>query len=508
MTHSKARADAAPRRPHPYVLLREAFDVGRAMVVPAVVVGASMGGMRMGRMMLWGLIFLAASTLVFAIAEYVALRYRFTGDELILDSGVFRRRHRVIPVNRVHNLELRQNALQRALDVAEIRLETAGGDADEPVPLVLAKRDAEELRRDLLSAREEALRRAEAGPASEAELLAEMSARDLALAGATANEAGLLFALLLAGFELAYQLPVRLPWARLDPRVWMADLSLTAVLLLGFAVVLAFATLAWILSIAAAVVGYWAFVLERTGGELRKRYGSLNRREVTIPLVRVQALRVEESLMRRPLGLASLKIETAGGGPGEGAGGGAEAVLPLARVPELSHLTAAVFTDFGYERVRLDRVHPYAARRALIRYSLPILILTAAVSMLLGPPALWLLGLLPAAAVAARLHYRHLGYTVGPNHVVARSGFFNRITWIVPKRKIQTLHLVQTPFQRRWEVASVVVDTAAGQVRISDLGRGAARGLLESLTDQFEYRARDHRGNLCSLPAPVSERGA
>ncbi len=88
-------------------------------------------------MALWGLGLLAVSTLLFAVAEYLALQYRVTADELILDSGVLGRRHRVIPLSRVQNLELRQSTLQQAFSVAELRVDTAGGDTEDPIALVL-----------------------------------------------------------------------------------------------------------------------------------------------------------------------------------------------------------------------------------------------------------------------------------------------------------------------------------------------------------------------------------
>lgn len=483
------RLRALPRRAHPYALLTKVLEVGRTMLLPAVVVGASMGGMRMGRMILWGLIFLAVPTLLFAVAEYLALRYRLEGDELILDSGVFSRRHRIVPLARVQNLDVRQNLLQRLFDVAELRVETAGGDADEPAALVLGREEAESLRTKLLAGRDGAAPPAEVTPASGPDVLAHLSPRELALAGATANEAGVIFALFIAALEVAYQLPLGIPRVRLDPRLLLPDLPLTSAVLLGLAVLLALATFAWLLSIVGALAAYWDFVLEHTGGELRKRYGWLDRREVTIPLARVQALRIEASWMRRPLGYASLKIETAGGGPGEARRGGAEAFLPLARVGEIPRLTSAVFGDFeSYNGIEFRRVHSFAIRRALVRYSLPVLLL-AGLALWFGPTMLWSLALLPFAAFAARIHYRHLGYLLTPGYLVARSGFFNRVTWIVPEHKMQTLHLVQTPFQRRWHVASLVVDTAAGQVDIPDLGYEEARGLLERLAQRVEERS-------------------
>ena len=72
----------------------------------------------------------------------------------------------------------------------------------------------------------------------------------------------------------------------------------------------------WMISIAGAFVRFHGFTLSVDGGEMRKRYGLLTVHEASVPLQRVQAIRVEETFLRRWLGLASLMIETAGGSPG------------------------------------------------------------------------------------------------------------------------------------------------------------------------------------------------
>ena len=64
---------------------------------------------------------------------------------------------------------------------------------------------------------------------------------------------------------------------------------------------------------------------------------------------------------------------------------------------------------------------------------------------------------------------------------------------VIPERKIQTLHLRETPFQRRWDIATLMIDTAGGSraARAVDLHRGTAQRLLLSLArDAEEARAR------------------
>lgn len=478
-----APANTAPRRLHPFALLSEVVETGRGWFVPAVIAGASMGGGHMGRVVVWGAVFLIIPTLLFALAEYLAFRYRVAGDELILDSGVLSQRHRVIPLSRVQNLELRQNVLQRAFGVAELRVETAGGDTEEPAPLILGRPEAERLRTELLARRDRGGATLEPEAAPSARVLARLSARDLALAGATANEAGIIAAALIGAIEIGYRLPLGLPRPGLDPRVWAPDLPLLGTVILGLGLLLVLLSLAWLLSVAGALLRYWDYTLERAAGELRKRYGGLERREITVPLARVQALRIEESLLRRPLGLASLKIETAGGRPGEGRRG-AEAFLPLVPARDVPRLSTAVFDGLALEDLLFRPVHPYARRRAFVRYAAGILALSGGSVLWLGPAGLWLLALLLPAYVAAQTYYRHLGYALLPGFVVARSGFWTRVTWIVPERKLQTAHLVETPFQRRKRVATLVVDTAAGQVPIVDLDRDESLSLLGEIAER------------------------
>lgn len=476
-----ARSGVALQRLHPFTLLFEALDEGQALALPAVLGGMWAGGGHMARMAVWVLLLLVIPSVIWGVAEYVAFRYGLVGDDLVVNRGVWRRQHRVLPLSRVQTVDVRQSAFQRLLGVAEVRVETAGGETAEAVLSVLDVRTAEALRAELLSRR--AATEQPAGPADRgaAVVLARLSTRDLALAGATANEAGVIAALLVGAVELAYQFRLPVPWIGFDPRALLAERPAADLVRAGVVIGVSVLLVAWAFSIAGALLTYRGFTLERAGGELRKRYGALTRREVSVPLERVQAVRVEESLLRRALGLAALKIETAGAAPGEGQHRGAEAYLPLARAREVPRLLAAVFEDLAYGGLRFRPVHPRARLRAFVRYSVPVLALAAAAVVVFGGAWLWLLVLQPLAFVAASLHTRYLGYAVTPGYVALRTGFLTRTTWIVPERRVQTVHLREALLQRRYGLATLGVDTAAGEAAVPDLDAWEARALLAQL---------------------------
>jgi putative membrane protein len=474
-------------RLHPLTLLFEALRVGRAFVLPALVGGLSAGGDQWERRLGWMVAILAVPALVAAAAKYASFRYTIQPDELVLDSGVLRRMRRVIPLARIQNIDVRQSALAQVFGVAELRVETAGGNQTEAVLAVLSRGDAEALRAELLRRRTLDVG-AEAPDEPQARMLARLGVGDLALAGATANEAGLVAALLGGIFNLAVQLPIDFPEPEVDPATLVPGSPAMSLALLILGLVIFFLFVGWLFSVVNSVVRYHGFTLEHAGDALRKNYGLLSRHEGFVPLLRIQAARVEESLLRRQLRLATLKMETAGSGPGEQRRGGAEAFLPLARAPQVPGLIAELFPDFAYDRLRFHPVHPRSRRRAFIRYAFPVLATAAALAAVQDLQWLWLLALLPGAWLAAHLHYRHLAYALAPGYLIARSGFLNQITWIVPERKIQTLHLRQTPFQRRHRLASLLADTAAGQAVVVDLHQDTAAELLRELSRRVGAR--------------------
>lgn len=498
-------AGAASQRLHPFTLLFSSVEVARQFIVPALVGGVATGE-AFGEVVTWAFLILAVPALGYAAAKYLLFRYRLAGDELIIDSGVFSRRHRVLPLERVQNIDVRQSTFQRLFGVAELRIETAsGGNETEARLSVLSQETAESLRAEVGARRRGLAKRGigEAGerpPEPAATTIAHLSTADLALAGATANKAGLIAVVLGGAFQLLPDLPLEswlagLPIARIDPSALPAQVGLppaTFFALAALAAAVLFLIVGWLLSIAGAIVGYHGFTLERRGEELHKEYGLFARREGVVPLERVQAIRIEESLLRRPFGLAALKIETAGAAPGRNQSGGAEAFVPLARAGELPGLVASVFDHIDYDALRFHPVHPRARRRLVSRYATPVALAAAALTVLVGPDGLLLLVLLPLAWLLARAQYRNRGYALTDGYAVARGGWWNRITWIVPNRRVQTLQLRETPFQRRLGLATLHVDTAAGAregAAVVDLGREEAVRVVGELAERVRGAA-------------------
>jgi putative membrane protein len=486
-----------PRRLHPFTIVSRAIRLARQILFPAILGGASVGGDVQGILVRVSVL-LAVPSIVIAAAQWLAFRFRLQGDELIMDSGVLARRRRVIPIDRVQNVDLAQSALERLAGVAELRIETAsGGQETEASLTVLSVAEARAVQADLLSRRATAraarARDGETTPAEPAEQpILQLSTFDLALAGATSNEAGLIAAGLATLLELVGRfgaLERLVGWVE-DAVGLDAGISVVAAIAALALLILVFLVLGWVVSIVYTVVHFHGFTLTRTGDDLRREYGLLSRHQTTVPIQRVQALRIEETLPRRALGLFALKIETAGASPRERRriGGGAEAYVPLARKRQVGALLRTVFHDARFEGVQLHPVAPPSRRREFVRLALLVAAATTGAFLYGTPGALLVLALLFPAWLLAGARYRARGWARAGGYAFARNGVLTRTTWIVPERKIQTLHTTETPFQRRWGLATLIIDTAAGgrMARIIDLYRSTAAPLLTDLARDAE----------------------
>ena len=488
------------RRLHGFTVVSGALKLARQLLLPAVVGGASAGG-GVESTVRWIALLLAVPSILISFARWVAFRFRIEGDDLILDSGVLARRRRVIPLARVQNIELEQSPWDRLARVAELRLETASGGAETEARLsVLALPEAQALQAELLARRNRARGGAGGGEGAEEsgepgaaaaaaapEVILRLGTADLAIAGATSNEAGLIAAGLATLLEFAGDAMIgdRIFGAIGDAVGRGAELGMLGAAL-GIAALSFFLVVAgWLVSIVATIVRFHGFTLSRAGDDLLREYGLLSRHRSTIPLERVQAVRIEESLLRRPLGLSALKVETAGAAPGgsDQPGGRAEAFVPLARRRDVGRLLATVFADVRFDGVVLNPVAPASRTRSFRRLAAVVVLaalgvtlwvdrLGAALLLLLGPAWLW-----------ARAEYRARAWARAGGYALARGGVLTRATWVVPERKIQTLHLGESPFQRRHGLGTVMIDTAAGGriARVVDVHRETGLDLVAGL---------------------------
>ena len=403
----------------------------------------------------WLLLALLVAGAVYGAASWLRTKYWIEADELRVDTGVVSRQSRRIRVDRLQGIDISQPFVARIFGLAELKMDVAGGGSREGSLAFLRLREAQELRSALLS-RRDAVRAGEAGEPGgpdDAGPAAVAPSPDRVL---LSLDPTMLVVSLLLSAEFGAFLVSTLVFAALFVFLgqFVGGLAAAVPLLGGLAVTL-FRKLS----------AYYRFTVAETSAGLQVRRGLFELDAQTIAVSRVQGVVVTEPLLWRRLGWAKVDVALAGYARGDGDGKpSASTVMPVA--PRATAM--------------------WLARRLLEEAGSP------------DPDAVALTRPPQRARWVAPVRRRFLLSGLGEHLVVSRVGMLSRRTHVVPYARVQSLQVHQGPWQRRFGLGDVHVDSPPGPVRVRLRHRDA--GEARRLLDRANEAARRARSGNVSGP--------
>lgn len=394
----------------------------------------------------WARILLAVFAIgaLSAVLRYLRFFYSVETDTIILEGGFLSRWRRVIPLPRIQSVDVVQKLRHRAFGVVELRIEAAGGTQTEGALVALAPDEAERLRGLLLAGSEAPPR-----PDVESPPLARLGPGMLLLAGVTGGRVAVIAVLL--GY-LQELLPDRIIQDAIER---LERLSGSGVLLV-VGIVVTFLVVALIISIVATILVYWDFTLRREGARLVVTRGLLEKRRAVVPLSRLQAVRMEENLVRLVFGMASLRAVNAGVAGSSDQDQETSMLLPVGTRRQALTVAAQLL---GKTPEELGVPLEPAPARALVRRIgwalVPGTFVAVGGWFVSTPAAVGGVGLLLVGAGLGFASWRSLGHTVDADMAVTRGGVLVRRTAFVPLENLQHLALSVTPLQRLLSLGTV-----------------------------------------------------
>jgi putative membrane protein len=485
------------RRLHPWSWLFVLLEQLRQFALPLIAL-LFFGGRGSGQAWEWfGLVGVALLTGL-AVVRYFTYRFRIEHGELVIRSGILHRNVRHIPLARIQNIALKRNVLHRLFGVAEVKLESAvGGISAEAQMRVLSLRDAHALE---VLARSEHRGGAAAEPGDDVEpergeLLLQLPTLELIKLGMTSNRGLLVGA---AGFgvfsqfdgagfgrQLASWATSSLGYAR-DLHLGWDDWLLGGTL----ALVALVATLR-ALSVLLMLLQFHGFQLHQLDRRLSVESGLLTRLRSHAPLRKIQHWTLHDGLLHRWFRRRSLRVETAVLQTASNSHSLTQPV-PIAPPATIDALLGRWLPWLRWDELDWQPLHPRAWRRLSFWPALLTLIVTAGAAVRVGLPALALLVLLPLWLWRARLVAARAHWAVTDKALFWRSGWLDRKLSFAEIAKLQGLRLLQSPFDRRHGMASLVADTAGAspmghRLELHYLPEAAARALYERLGAQLAH---------------------
>ncbi|MEL4357760.1 MULTISPECIES: PH domain-containing protein [unclassified Luteococcus] len=360
-------------------------------------------------------IMLAGYVVITGIVGYFSWRFtRFVIDDrqVRIEHNFIQHNSDKVPFTKIQSVDVVQPFAARLLGLAQLRIDVGSG-AGKTIEYLTRARAYQ--MRDYLVARAHGQR-----------VTVEQSAASRALANATGDLARdervllrvppqrlVLAAVLSSGFLVTLVLSIAgiagVSWSR----EFGAGVGLIP-LLTGLAGI-----------ITNTVVKQWNFALVRSGEALKVSRGMTSLVSQTLPTSRIQGLQIVQHQLWRPFGIYRVKMDVLGYGGGDEDEGASDVLLPAGTWPEVELAIDAVWPGFRLGQVELHGAEPRVRRLH---------------------PFIW-------------KSYR---WGITDEVVVAMNGGFVHETKIVHHARVQSVHLMAGPLQRRMRLADVKVDTTSG----------------------------------------------
>lgn len=377
-------------------------------------------------------------------------RYVIDENELRIETGMATKRSRRIGFNRIQSVDLVQPLAARLFSLAELRVEAGSGDGARI--RYLPRKEAARLR-DYLLARAHG-QDADPSDESTASALSDRATEDTVIV--TIKPAQLIGGLVLSGdFLIMLVMPVVVMLFGVIFDFWLYVLP--AMLPYAFGLVGI---------VSRRVINQFNYSLADTGHGLRITRGLTNLTSQSLPVDRIQGLRIRQPLLWRRLGWHRVDVDVLGYGSSDEGAGKPDAnslLLPVATREQLRAALAGCLPGIDPEAVPMTTI-PRRAR--------------------------WL----------RWWNFWTIKYGVDDHVAINTEGWLTRKQEIVPHGKTQSARISQGPLQRRLGLADVHIDTTKGPVdwQVSHLDATDARDFVLSQM----VRAHRARSSLTTQPEP------
>ncbi|GAC91462.1 hypothetical protein KN10_1898 [Anoxybacillus flavithermus NBRC 109594] len=270
------------------------------------------------------------------LAGYMSWRrftYRLEENNMHIEQGIFVKKKRYIPFERIQGISQSLGLLQRLVGVVQVHIETAGRQIDDPEVVLpaVSMEEADQIER--------AIRNQNEGNMlikNETDGVFTLRFRDVLFLAVTSGGA---FSVIAAIGAFLSDFNDFIPFQRLNIFFRTDDTASTLFFLL---IVL---TIAYMLSVIGHLFRYMNFMVVKQNKTITITTGLLQKKSISTSIERVQAIAVKESPIRHLFGYVSVHLIHAGGALDDGKHGSL-VLFPLVRKNEVASLVATCFPEY------------------------------------------------------------------------------------------------------------------------------------------------------------------
>lgn len=430
------------------------------------------------------LIGLSIFSAIYAIINYFRTYFYIKDNEIILHTGVFRRKYLSLPFDKIQTINLEQNFIFQIFNVKKISIDSAGTEIKEFEFHALPTEIALQLQNVLLDyqrAKAETYPHGEVGtnidesktattPGKE---ILELNIIDVFKIGLSQNHLksfGLILVFLFWIVENLNDAGVKVE--EYQDEIFFTFWNKNVYLFLIIAVMF----ISVFISLIRSVLEYSNLVLERIGERFRITSGLFNIKEVSARDQKIQFVSWNDNILKRWFGIQDVYFSQAQSGITRS---NKKIVIPGCTQENKARILSELYADFD----SLDFDMHQIDKRFFTRFATILSILIASMVCILVLvqtyyPIIFILLFGIYLILTRYLAYKKAYYALNDKMIFVKGGVFGNKGIVLPTYKIQNIAMSQTPFQYRKNLASIQIYTAGGNLKIPYIDKNLSQSLI------------------------------
>lgn len=420
--------------------------------------------------------------LLAGVFRFFYFRFFIQGNELVVKKGWIKKEVLTIPLQKIQTVHIEQSLLHEVLQIVKLSIDTAGSTKTEVTIDALRRPMADALRYRLLEgAPEEREAHEVEAPGSP---LFKLTGKDLFRLSLSANHLEAFFLLLSFALGIMENLRSINDSAFSDAEgLVRAGNALVYLYIIPVLLITVF-----LISTARILFKYYDFTVFGSTAGYRIRSGLTNVRERTVAFRKIQYVSWRASWIRRLMRIWVLEYHISGSDEQKRAQKVQVPVTAPENVPVLVRNYYPLPHPSGREAVR---IHPaFIYRRILLSGLFPTAALMGTFWPLWGRGALVFLAYALLIGLHTVLYQRKFRLWSFDEEVLIRRGFLGEGFLLLQWYKVQTVVLKRSLYERRHGLATLVLHTASGRIRIPFIPLDTAQALMNYALYQVERSQR------------------
>ncbi|WP_171056393.1 PH domain-containing protein [Paenibacillus sinopodophylli] len=472
---------------HPIYILFGLLSTLRGFL-PFILIGLLRGTDWTGLEWYWyaGVSVLSIIIVVFSYIQWKSFGFWLESDRIIIRKGWLFRDEKTIYYTRIHTVNVEQPLVQRLLKLAQVKIETPGGNkkADGILP-ALSLREASDIQQMLKKQATEASKTEEIDESGYLELqqpsssdgqfvmeinhkqlvdqlesqhieqrtVISLHAGQLMQAAATSMNFGLVAAFMAGLYSFANDFINQLLPYHFFESVVEDSSSLMPSVVIVIVVAIAGLLIAWLLSILLYVLKYSGFKVNRDGRQITVSYGLLEKKSFVFDPRKVQAVIIKEGWLRQTFGYAEIQLQIVSSDKKE------QLMLhPFVKRSDIQKVLSEFVPQLNHPSSIRLKGPPKRAYLYYIRIELLVVVLLCAAAIVfLKETGLWSLLFVPLVLGWRRSCYLAAGVSLDKGQLTLRKRFLSRSTYLIKRPQIVTMRVNRSIGQERRQLLTLSV---------------------------------------------------